>query len=134
MAGGNALAGKFSLIVTKSISRWARNTVDSLTTIRKLKEHGCEVYFEKEKVMAAFSKNVAGLIARKPEALETCEALLRELLNGDALDEKGKRLRKEGGCHHQGDRGPGRAAGAWDGRGLCREIPGTRKTPPEGRR
>ena len=44
----DALAGKFSLIVTKSISRWARNTVDSLTTIRKLKEHGCEVFFEKE--------------------------------------------------------------------------------------
>lgn len=46
----DALAGRFSLIVTKSISRWARNTVDSLTTIRKLKEHGCEVYFEKENI------------------------------------------------------------------------------------
>ena len=46
----DALAGKFSLIVTKSISRWARNTVDSLTTIRKLKDHGCEVFFEKENI------------------------------------------------------------------------------------
>ena len=44
----DALAGKISLIVTKSVSRFARNTVDSLTTIRLLKEHGVEVYFEKE--------------------------------------------------------------------------------------
>ena len=44
----DALAGKIDLIVTKSVSRFARNTVDSLTTIRKLKEHGVECYFEKE--------------------------------------------------------------------------------------
>jgi DNA invertase Pin-like site-specific DNA recombinase len=43
-----ALAGNISLIITKSVSRFARNTVDSLTTIRKLKENGIEVYFEKE--------------------------------------------------------------------------------------
>ena len=44
----DALAGKIDLIVTKSVSRFARNTVDSLVTIRKLKEHGVECYFEKE--------------------------------------------------------------------------------------
>ena len=43
----DALAGKIDLIVTKSVSRFARNTVDSLTTIRTLKEHGVECYFEK---------------------------------------------------------------------------------------
>ena len=46
----DALAGKIDLIVTKSVSRFARNTVDSLTTIRKLKEHGTEVFFEKENI------------------------------------------------------------------------------------
>jgi DNA invertase Pin-like site-specific DNA recombinase len=46
----DALAGKIDLIVTKSVSRFARNTVDSLTTIRKLKEHGCECFFEKENI------------------------------------------------------------------------------------
>lgn len=45
----DALAGEIDLIVTKSVSRFARNTVDSLTTIRQLKEHGVECYFEKEK-------------------------------------------------------------------------------------
>ncbi len=46
----DALAGKIDLIVTKSVSRFARNTVDSLTTIRKLKENGIECYFEKENI------------------------------------------------------------------------------------
>ena len=46
----DALDGKIDLIVTKSVSRFARNTVDSLTTIRTLKEHGVEVFFEKENI------------------------------------------------------------------------------------
>jgi len=46
----DALAGKIDLIITKSVSRFARNTVDSLATIRKLKENGIEVYFEKEAI------------------------------------------------------------------------------------
>ena len=46
----DALAGKIDLIITKSVSRFARNTVDSLTTIRKLKENGVECYFEKENI------------------------------------------------------------------------------------
>jgi len=46
----DALAGKIDLIVTKSVSRFARNTVDSLSTIRKLKENGTEVFFEKEAI------------------------------------------------------------------------------------
>ena len=44
----DALDGKIQLIITKSVSRFARNTVDCLTTIRKLKAAGVEVYFEKE--------------------------------------------------------------------------------------
>ncbi len=46
----DALAGKIDLIVTKSVSRFARNTVDSLTVIRKLKNHGVEVFFKKENI------------------------------------------------------------------------------------
>lgn len=42
--------GKIDLILTKSISRFARNTVDSLTVTRKLKAAGVEVYFEKENI------------------------------------------------------------------------------------
>ena len=42
--------GKSTLSWTKSVSRFARNTVDSLVTVRKLKEKGVEVYFEKENI------------------------------------------------------------------------------------
>ena len=52
----DALDGKIDLIVTKSVSRFARNTVDSLTTVRKLKEAGVEVYFEKENIWTLDSK------------------------------------------------------------------------------
>jgi len=46
----DALAGRIQLIITKSVSRFARNTVDSLQTIRRLKEAGCECFFEKENI------------------------------------------------------------------------------------
>ncbi len=46
----DALEGNIDLIVTKSISRFARNTLDSLVTIRKLKKAGALCYFEKENI------------------------------------------------------------------------------------
>jgi DNA invertase Pin-like site-specific DNA recombinase len=52
----DALDGKIDLIVTKSVSRFARNTVDSLTTVRQLKEKGIEIYFEKENIWTLDSK------------------------------------------------------------------------------
>lgn len=44
----DALDGQIGLILTKSVSRFARNTIDSLTTVRQPKEKGIEIYFEKE--------------------------------------------------------------------------------------
>lgn len=52
----DALVGKIDLILTKSISRFARNTVDTLTTIRRLKEKSIEVYFEKENIYTLDAK------------------------------------------------------------------------------
>mgnify|MGYP001113928500 FL=1 len=52
----DALDGKIDLIVTKSVSRFARNTVDSLTMVQKLKEKGVEVYFQKENIYTLDSK------------------------------------------------------------------------------
>jgi len=49
----DAKAGKISLIVTKSISRFCRNVVDCVSTVRMLKdEYGVAVYFEKENIMS----------------------------------------------------------------------------------
>ena len=46
----DAKAGKIDLILTKSISRFARNTVDLLNTVRMLKSINVEVKFEKENI------------------------------------------------------------------------------------
>ena len=42
--------GRIDLIITKSLSRFARNTVDCLDTVRLLKANGIGVYFEKENI------------------------------------------------------------------------------------
>ena len=49
-------AGKINIVLTKSISRFARNTVDLLSTVRRLKELGVEVRFEKENIWTFDSK------------------------------------------------------------------------------
>lgn len=43
--------GKVDLIITKSISRFARNTLDFLEVLHMLKEKGVDVYFENEKIL-----------------------------------------------------------------------------------
>jgi site-specific DNA recombinase len=47
---GDCENGKIDIILTKSISRFARNTVDLLETVRHLKELAIEVRFEKEHI------------------------------------------------------------------------------------
>ena len=49
-------AGKIDVIITKSISRFARNTLDCLNYVRVLKELGVEVIFEKENLRTLDSK------------------------------------------------------------------------------
>jgi site-specific DNA recombinase len=49
-------AGKIDMIITKSISRFARNTLDTLTYVRLLKNLGIEVLFEKENIRTLDSK------------------------------------------------------------------------------
>lgn len=47
---GLALNRGIDLILTKSVSRFARNTLDTLQTVRQLKDKGVEVIFEKENI------------------------------------------------------------------------------------
>lgn len=42
------MAGNIDIIITKSISRFARNTLDCLKYIRQLKDKNIAVFFEKE--------------------------------------------------------------------------------------
>lgn len=46
----DAKSGEIDIILTKSISRFARNTVDLLETVRELKDLGVEIRFEKENI------------------------------------------------------------------------------------
>lgn len=50
------MANKIDMIITKSISRFARNTLDCLQYIRQLKEKNIAVFFEKENVNTLDSK------------------------------------------------------------------------------
>jgi len=52
----DAKAGKIDLILTKSLSRFARNTVDTLTIIRELRETNVDVFFEKENIYSSDTK------------------------------------------------------------------------------
>lgn len=50
-------AGKVDMIITKSVTRFARNTVDSIKAIRKLKLLGVAVFFEKENINTLFESS-----------------------------------------------------------------------------
>ena len=52
----DAMDGKIEYIITKSISRFARNTLDCLTYVRQLKEKGVGIFFEKENINTLDSK------------------------------------------------------------------------------
>lgn len=52
----DAEVGKFDILYVKSISRFARNTVDTLSTTRYLKSLGVEVRFEKENISSFSSE------------------------------------------------------------------------------
>jgi DNA invertase Pin-like site-specific DNA recombinase len=52
----DAKEGIFDLILTKSISRFARNTVDCLSYIKELRNHNVEIYFEKENLYSFDNK------------------------------------------------------------------------------
>lgn len=47
---GDCMTGKINLVITKSISRFARNTLDTLKYVRMLKEKNVAVLFEDEKI------------------------------------------------------------------------------------
>ena len=50
-------AGHIDIILTKSISRFARNVVDLLETVRHLKAMGIDVWFEKENIQLCKIRN-----------------------------------------------------------------------------
>ncbi|MFI3326647.1 MAG: recombinase family protein [Clostridia bacterium] len=89
--------GKIDLIITKSISRFARNTLDSIGYVRKLKAMGVGVIFEKE--------NINTLEENSEVVLTILSSLAQEELNSLSLNVKmGKRMAmQEGKVYYQYD-------------------------------
>jgi len=46
----DCMSGKIDMVITKAISRFARNTVDTLTYVRQLKDKGIAVFFEEQNI------------------------------------------------------------------------------------
>ena len=63
-------AGKIDMVITKSVSRFARNTVTLLKTVRELKELGIDVFFEEQniKTMSADGEVMLTLLASFAQA------------------------------------------------------------------
>jgi DNA invertase Pin-like site-specific DNA recombinase len=67
--------GKVDLIITKSVSRFCRNTLDGLDYVRKLKRMGVGVFFEKENVNTLYMDNEMILTFMMSQAQAESESL-----------------------------------------------------------
>ncbi len=84
--------GKIDLIVTKSISRFARNTLDAVGYIRKLKAMGIGIIFEKENINTLEEDNEMFITFMSGMAQE-------ELRSTSSNVKMGKRMAAESGKH-----------------------------------
>ncbi|RQN12476.1 recombinase family protein [Clostridium butyricum] len=71
----DCMAGKIDMVITKSVSRFARNTLDCLQYIRMLREKGIAVYFEKENINTLDAKGELLLVIMGSLAQEESRSL-----------------------------------------------------------
>lgn len=76
------ISGEIDMIITKSISRFARNTLDCLKYIRTLKEHNVPVYFEKENINTMDSKGEVLLTIMASLAQQESESISKNVKMG----------------------------------------------------
>lgn len=76
------MAGNIDMIITKSISRFARNTLDCLKYIRQLKEKNIPVFFEKENINTIDSKGEVLLTIMASLAQQESESLSKNVKLG----------------------------------------------------
>ena len=76
------MAGHIDMIITKSISRFARNTLDCLKYIRKLKEKNIPVFFEKENINTMDSKGEVLLTIMASLAQQESQSLSQNIKLG----------------------------------------------------
>lgn len=78
----DAMDGKIDMILTKSISRFARNTLDCLNYIRQLKEKNIAVFFEKENINTLDEKGEVLITIMASLAQQESESLSRNVKLG----------------------------------------------------
>ena len=89
------LKGKVDMVITKSISRFARNTVDCISWVRKLKEKNVAVYFEKENLNTLDDSTEMILTILSSQAQEESRAISTNVKRGYARKfEKGESIRQ----------------------------------------
>ena len=76
------MKGKVDMVITKSISRFARNTLDCLNYIRKLKDKNIAVYFEKEGINTLDAKGEVMLTIMASLAQQESESLSQNVRLG----------------------------------------------------
>mgnify|MGYP003276267045 FL=1 len=89
------LKGKVDMVITKSISRFARNTVDCISWVRKLKDKNVAVYFEKENLNTLDDSTEMILTILSSQAQEESRAISTNVKWGYARKfEKGESTRQ----------------------------------------
>ena len=76
------MAGSIDMVITKSISRFARNTLDCLKYIRQLKEKNIAVFFEKENINTMDSKGEVLLTIMASLAQQESQSLSQNVKMG----------------------------------------------------
>ena len=89
------MKGKVDMVITKSISRFARNTVDCISWVRKLREKNVAVYFEKENLNTLDDSTEMILTILSSQAQEESRAISTNVKWGYARKfEKGESTRQ----------------------------------------
>lgn len=84
----DAKLGKFDLIVTREVSRFARNTIDCLEVTRQLKNNGVEVFFVQEGIWTMENEGEMILTIRAMVAQEESRKMSERIKAGQAISRK----------------------------------------------
>lgn len=84
----DAKMGKFDLIVTREVARFARNTVECLEITRQLKNYGVEVFFVQDGIWTTESEGEMILTIRAMVAQEESRKMSERIKAGQAISRK----------------------------------------------
>lgn len=84
----DAKSGKFDLIVTREVSRFARNTIDCLEVTRQLKNYGVEIFFVQDGIWTMENEGEMILTIRAMVAQEESRKMSERIKAGQAISRK----------------------------------------------